>query len=75
MIPLTPFNAKNFLFKVIDTFEEFNENEIKALASQIGIIFEREREILFMNCGWPGARPGGGAANFFFFYFQHCNLS
>ena len=60
MIPFTPFNAKNFLFKVIDTFGEFNENEIKALASQIGIIFEREREILFMNCGWPGARAGGG---------------
>lgn len=58
MIPLTPFNAKNFLFKVIDTFGGFNENEIKALASQIGIIFERERD--FVHELWVAGGPGGG---------------
>lgn len=50
-----PFQRKEFSFQVIETFVEFNENEIRLWRLKLELYLrERPREILFMNCGWPG---------------------
>lgn len=64
---LYPFQPKEFSFQIIETFREFNENEIKLQRFKLELSL---REILFMNCGWPGA---GGAK--YLLFFQYCNLS